>query len=81
MIDCSHDNSGKDPARQGPVCREVLAQREAGQAAVLGLLIESHLFAGRQDWLQGRDLAYGVSITDACMGWEETEALLREIAT
>jgi 3-deoxy-7-phosphoheptulonate synthase len=80
MVDCSHGNSGKDPRRQAAVCREVLEQVRGGQHALCGLLLESHLREGRQDWLPGRPLQYGVSITDACMGWETTEALLLEAA-
>jgi 3-deoxy-7-phosphoheptulonate synthase len=80
MVDCSHGNSGKDPARQPAVCREVLAQVAAGQGGIMGLLLESNLEAGAQTWKPDGELAYGVSITDACMGWSETEALLDEIA-
>ena len=81
MVDCSHDNSGKDPARQGAVCRAVLSQLRGGPPqALLGLLIESFLEPGRQTWRKGEPLARGVSITDGCIGWPETEALLGEIA-
>jgi len=81
MVDCSHDNSGKDAARQGAVCRAVLAGlRENGPGGLLGLLIESFLEPGRQTWRKGEPLARGVSITDACIGWSETEELLDEIA-
>jgi 3-deoxy-7-phosphoheptulonate synthase len=80
LVDCSHDNSGKDPSRQAGVCREVLAQAGAGQGAVLGVMLESHLVAGRQDWVRGAALVPGCSITDACMGFAETEALLGEVA-
>lgn len=80
MVDCSHGNSGKDPERQAAVCREVLDQVRGGQNALCGLLLESHLAPGRQDWKPGRRLAYGVSITDACMGWDATVALLDEAA-
>lgn len=80
LVDCSHDNSGKDPARQGAVCRAVAAQFGAGERALLGVMLESHLRAGRQDWVQGRPLVPGLSITDACLGFEETEALLTELA-
>jgi len=79
LVDCSHDNSGKDHTRQGQVCREVLGQLRGGQNALMGLLIESNLRPGRQSWGEGKPLEYGVSITDACIGWEETETLLREI--
>ncbi len=80
MIDCSHGNSSKDYTRQPIVCREVLAQLDANRGAVMGLLLESNLQPGRQDWKAGTTLRYGVSITDACIGWEDTETLLGEIA-
>ena len=80
LVDCSHDNSGKDPTRQAAVCRDVLAQLAAGQRALLGVMLESHLLAGRQDWVRGVPLVHGRSITDACIGFEETEALLRDLA-
>lgn len=80
MIDCSHDNSGKDHRRQGMVCREVLRQVRAGDERILGLLLESHLRPGKQEWRQGAPREYGVSITDACIGWKETERLLLEAA-
>ena len=80
MVDCSHDNSAKDHTRQGAACREVLAQIRDGQTGILGLLLESNLEAGRQSWKPGAQLRRGVSITDACMGWDETAELLREAA-
>ena len=79
LVDCSHDNSGKDHTKQGQICREVLAQFRGGQHALMGVLIESNLRPGRQSWGEEAPLEYGVSITDACIGWEETEALLGEI--
>jgi 3-deoxy-7-phosphoheptulonate synthase len=80
MVDVSHGNSGKDHTRQPAVCRSVLEQLRAGQGSLLGVLVESHLVAGRQDWMPGKRLVHGQSITDACIGWDETEALLEEIA-
>ncbi len=80
MVDCSHDNSNKDHTRQPGVGRVVLEQVRGGSPALLGLLLEGNLHAGRQSWSQGAPLRYGVSITDACMGWAETEALLHEAA-
>src|SRR5215470_4336013 len=80
LIDCSHDNSSKDHTRQGRVCRDALAQVRAGDECIMGLMLESNLHAGRQDWLPDAPLRYGVSITDACIGWEETETLLFEMA-
>jgi 3-deoxy-7-phosphoheptulonate synthase len=80
MVDCSHDNSSKDHTRQGAVCEEVLAQVRAGERGLLGVMIESHLEPGRQAWKPGAALRRGVSITDACIGWDETAALLRACA-
>lgn len=80
MVDCSHGNSRKDPLRQIDVLREVLAQVRGGQRALLGVMLESHLVEGRQDWLPGRPLKHGVSITDACLGWDDTATLLVEAA-
>jgi 3-deoxy-7-phosphoheptulonate synthase len=80
MVDCSHDNSGKDHQRQGQVARDVARQFAEGQRALLGLMLESNLKPGKQGWQEKGKLAYGVSITDACLGWEETESLLFELA-
>jgi 3-deoxy-7-phosphoheptulonate synthase len=80
MVDCSHGNSGKDPARQLEVAREVLAQVRSGPGPLAGLMLESNLEAGSQTWSHGAPLRRGVSITDACMGWSETEDLLYQIA-
>jgi 3-deoxy-7-phosphoheptulonate synthase len=80
MVDCSHDNSRKDHTRQGGVCDEVLEQVRAGERGILGVMIESHLEAGRQSWKPGAPLRRGVSITDACIGWDETAELLRRCA-
>ncbi len=80
MVDCSHDNSDKDHTRQIPVARSVLQQYCDEQPRLLGLLLESNLKAGKQSWVKGRALDYGVSITDACIGWDETESLLYDLA-
>ena len=80
LVDCSHANSGKDSARQPEACRRVLDQVRGGDTAILGVMLESNLEAGRQDWTPGGALRRGVSITDGCLGWEESEALLEEIA-
>ena len=80
MIDCSHANSGKDPARQEDVVRQVAAQVADGAQTVSGVMLESFLVDGRQDH-EGRDeLVYGQSITDACIGWERTVPLLELLA-
>ena len=80
MIDCSHDNSSKDHRRQGVVARDVLHQFRDGRHSIMGFMLESNLNPGKQTWQQGKALAHGVSITDACLGWSETEALLNELA-
>ena len=80
MIDCSHANSRKDHTRQGAVCRDVAAQVAAGDRRILGLMIESNLVAGAQKLEAGKELVYGQSITDACIGWDETQTLLEELA-
>jgi 3-deoxy-7-phosphoheptulonate synthase len=80
MIDFSHGNSGKDPQRQIEVGREVAAQIARGDERIFGVMVESHLKAGRQDLLPGKQLIYGLSITDACLGWEESYNLLDALA-
>ncbi len=78
MVDCSHANSAKQHARQEDVWRSVLEQRLGGTRALIGLMVESHLQEGNQPFPKpAAELQYGVSITDACMGWETTERLLR----
>ena len=79
MVDCSHANSERRPERQRDVALGVLAQRRAGQSALRGLMIENHLVGGRQE-PTARPLAHGMSVTDACLGWTETERLVLELA-
>jgi 3-deoxy-7-phosphoheptulonate synthase len=80
MVDCSHANSNKDYRRQVDVCHDVVAQIAQGEKNIMGVMLESHLIEGRQDVIPGQPLTYGQSITDACIGWEATESLLRELA-
>jgi 3-deoxy-7-phosphoheptulonate synthase len=80
MIDFSHANSSKQYQRQIEVGHDVAGQIAAGDTRIVGVMIESHLNPGRQDLCPGKPLDYGVSITDACIGWPETETLLRELA-
>jgi 3-deoxy-7-phosphoheptulonate synthase len=80
MIDFSHANSGKDYRRQSAVCHDVAAQIAAGDKRILGVMIESNLVAGAQQLIPGQPLVYGQSITDACINWKETHALLKELA-
>ncbi|HKS36211.1 MAG TPA: 3-deoxy-7-phosphoheptulonate synthase, partial [Verrucomicrobiae bacterium] len=78
MVDCSHANSGRQHARQEEVWRSVMAQRAEGNAALIGLMVESYLDEGNQPIPKTpAELRYGVSITDACVGWETTERMLR----
>jgi 3-deoxy-7-phosphoheptulonate synthase len=82
LVDCSHDNSAKQPERQPEVMRELLAQIKAGNSSIIGAMIESNIEAGSQPFPQPKDkLRYGVSITDACIDWKTTESLVREIHT
>ncbi|EKE76740.1 3-deoxy-7-phosphoheptulonate synthase [Gallaecimonas xiamenensis] len=79
MVDCSHANSGKDHRRQPLVAREVLHQRQNGQKALMGMMLESNLVEGAQSAGPRDSLVYGQSITDACMGWDTTANLLAEL--
>jgi 3-deoxy-7-phosphoheptulonate synthase len=79
LVDCSHANSGKIAARQEEVWQSVVAQRRAGFRGAIGMMVESHLHEGQQPFPRPREeLRYGVSITDACIGWETTARLLGE---
>ncbi len=80
MVDFSHANSRKDYRRQMEVCDDVAAQLAAGDQHIFGVMVESHLVEGRQDLKPGCELTYGQSITDACIGWDNTEALLQTLA-
>ncbi|MDE2048474.1 MAG: 3-deoxy-7-phosphoheptulonate synthase [Betaproteobacteria bacterium] len=84
MIDCSHANSSKQHERQRDVARDVAAQLAAGERCVFGVMVESHLKAGAQKFTPGRDephkLEYGQSITDACLGWDDSLAVLDTLA-
>ncbi|ELR66077.1 2-keto-3-deoxy-D-arabino-heptulosonate-7-phosphate synthase I alpha [Photobacterium marinum] len=80
MIDFSHANSLKQFKRQMLVAEDVGQQIAAGNDAIFGVMIESHLVEGRQDIVDGKAATYGQSITDACIGWEDTEKVLRQLA-
>jgi 3-deoxy-7-phosphoheptulonate synthase len=80
MIDCSHANSGKDYRQQPTVCRDVAQQIAGGNRNIIGVMLESNLVAGAQKMTPGQPLVYGQSITDTCMGWEQTAELLGELA-
>ncbi|CCN73553.1 3-deoxy-7-phosphoheptulonate synthase AroG [Vibrio nigripulchritudo] len=80
MIDFSHANSSKQYQRQMNVADDVCEQISGGEQAIFGVMIESHLVEGRQDLVDGKAATYGQSITDACIGWEDTEKVLRQLA-
>ncbi len=80
MIDCSHANSSKQHRRQIEVAADIGSRIAAGSRRIMGVMVESHLEEGRQDLKPGVPLKRGVSITDACIGWGQTEALLRQLA-
>jgi 3-deoxy-7-phosphoheptulonate synthase len=78
MVDCSHANSGKQHTRQEEVWRSVIDQRLNGNRAIIGVMLESYLADGNQPFPRTpTELRYGVSITDACLGWDATERLLK----
>jgi 3-deoxy-7-phosphoheptulonate synthase len=82
VVDASHGNSGKRHERQTGVVRDVARQVASGERGIVGVMLESFLVAGRQDLVLGRaeELRYGQSVTDACLGWDETVVALRELA-
>jgi 3-deoxy-7-phosphoheptulonate synthase len=80
MIDFSHANSRKQHDKQIEVARDVASQIRRGNHNITGVMIESHLVAGRQDLIEGRDLVYGQSITDACINWDDSVPVLKQLA-
>lgn len=80
MIDCSHANSRKQHRLQMEVAASVAEQMAHGEMRILGVMIESNLVEGRQDLMPGKELVYGQSITDACLGWEDTVSALEALA-
>ncbi len=81
MIDCSHANSQKAYERQMLVAENIAEQISGGDHRIAGVMVESHLKAGKQSYSPGCELTYGQSITDACIGWEDTEVLLNNLAS
>jgi 3-deoxy-7-phosphoheptulonate synthase len=79
LVDCSHANSGKDAERQPAVAHEIATQVAAGERAIGGVMIESNLLGGAQDY-RTRPLVYGRSITDPCLSFEKTGPVLAELA-
>ena len=80
FIDCSHANSNKDHSRQVIVADDIATQLSAGDRRIIGVMIESNLLGGRQELGKPEELVYGMSVTDACMSWEETEVILDDLA-
>ena len=84
MVDCSHANSSKDHARQVEVARDIAGQLEKGNRCIFGVMVESHLQPGAQKFSAGKDdpnkLAYGQSITDACLGWDDSVRVLESLS-
>ena len=80
MIDASHANSRKIPARQIDVTRDIATQVSRGSRSIFGVMLESHLLEGRQDVVDGQSLTYGQSITDPCICWDDTHIVLSELA-
>ena len=80
MIDASHGNSSKKAENQIPVCADISRQIANGDRRIVGVMVESYLVAGRQDLVPGRDLTYGQSVTDACIGWEDTVEVLERLS-
>jgi 3-deoxy-7-phosphoheptulonate synthase len=81
MIDCSHANAAKDYRRQAAVAADIGRQVAAGERRIVGVMVESHLLEGRQELEAGKPLAFGQSITDACLGWDDSVKLLEGLAT
>ena len=84
MVDCSHANSSKKHEKQLDVARDIGAQIAGGSRSVFGVMVESHIHAGAQKFSPGKDdpraLEYGKSITDACLGWDDSVALLQALS-
>jgi 3-deoxy-7-phosphoheptulonate synthase len=80
MIDASHANSGKRPENQPRVVEDIAAQIEAGETRIIGIMVESHLMAGRQDLIPGQPLIVGQSITDGCIDWDCSVQVLERLA-
>jgi 3-deoxy-7-phosphoheptulonate synthase len=80
MVDCSHANSSKIPQKQMDVGKDIATQLSMGEERLFGIMVESHLKAGRQDLVSGKPLVYGQSITDGCISWEDSARLLDTLA-
>jgi 3-deoxy-7-phosphoheptulonate synthase len=80
MVDFSHSNSSKNAQKQMDVGADIARQLAGGEERIFGIMVESHLKAGRQDLVPGKPLVYGQSITDGCISWEDTHKLLDTLA-
>ncbi len=81
MVDCSHDNSNQDYRNQGKVIEEITKQIVSGNKSIFGLMLESNLYPGRQKILDNKnDMDYGVSVTDGCIDWKETQNIIRRFS-
>ena len=80
MVDASHANSSKKPENQVPVCADIASQVARGDTRIVGVMVESHLVAGRQDLVPGKELTYGQSITDGCIDWDSSVRVLEGLA-
>ena len=80
MIDASHANSSKKHENQIPVCADICKQIARGDERIVGVMVESNLVAGRQDLMEGCELVYGQSVTDACISWEDSLGVLEGLA-
>ena len=80
IVDCSHDNSGRDYRKQTEIAQAVMQSFHNKKLNVRGIMLESHLVEGKQKLRDPEQLVYGQSITDCCIGWDETDATLKELA-
>ena len=80
MIDCSHANAAKQYQKQAEVAADIAAQLSGGEKRVVGVMIESHLVEGRQEIVEGKPLRFGQSVTDACLGWDDSIKVLDTLA-
>jgi 3-deoxy-7-phosphoheptulonate synthase len=80
MIDASHANSRKVPENQSAICDDIAARIALGERRIIGVMVESNLVAGRQELIPGTPLAYGQSVTDACLGWDASVTILEHLA-
>ena len=81
MIDCSHDNSNQDYRNQGKVIEDIKSQIISGNKSIFGVMLESNLYPGKQKILDNKDdMQYGVSVTDGCISWDETDSLIKSLA-